>query len=58
MSFLCFNLHEEGHLRADGRHNNTVTKREDCNLIKREQQECLANLDVFKLVMLMSFIFA
>ena len=58
MSFLCFHLHEKGQLRADGRHNNTVTKREDCNLIKREWWECLANLDVFKSVMLMSFIFA
>lgn len=57
MSFLCFNLHEKGQLRADGRHNNTATKREDCNLIKREWWERLANLDVFKLVMLMSFIF-
>lgn len=57
MRFLCFDLHEKGQLRADGRHNNTITKREDRNLPKREQQECLANLDVFKLVMLMSFIF-
>lgn len=57
MRFPCFHLHEKGQLRADGRHNNTVTKREDRNLPKREQQECLANLDVFKLVMLMSFIF-
>lgn len=57
MRFLCFNLHEKGQLRADGRHNSTVTKREDRNLLKREQQECLANLDDFKFVMLMSFIF-
>lgn len=58
MSFLCFNLHEKGQLRADGRHNNTVTKREVCNLIKREWWEHLASSDVFTLVMLMSSVFA